>query len=153
MPKMLSLGEPVRIMSLIGEGKMSKSNPNGAILLDDPVDVSLNKVKRAQSAFAGEMSESLDSLIKIGKFVSDKSGQKEIDELVSKHMNGESVMKDLKDVIIESLRKYLTDFQEKKSQMSDSEVLEIAKKGGIIAKKNAQETIQEARNAVGLKYI
>ena len=33
MPKMLSLGEPVRIMSLIGEGKMSKSNPNGAILL------------------------------------------------------------------------------------------------------------------------
>ena len=153
MPKMLSLGEPVRIMSLIGEGKMSKSNPNGAILLDDPVDVSLNKVKRAQSAFAGEMSESLDSLIKIGKFVSDESGQKKIDELVSKHMNGEGVMKDLKDVIMESLRKYLTDFQEKKSQMSDSEVLEIAEKGGMIAKKNAKETIQKVRDAVGLKYI
>ena len=153
MPKMLSLGEPVRIMSLVGEGKMSKSNPNGAILLDDPVDVSLNKVKRAQSAFAGEMSESLDSLIKIGKFVSDESGQKKIDELVSKHMNGEGVMKDLKDVIMESLRKYLTDFQEKKSQMSDSEVLEIAEKGGMIAKKNAKETIQKVRDAVGLKYI
>jgi len=37
--------------------------------------------------------------------------------------------------------------------MSDSEVLEIAKRGGMIAKKNAEETIQEARNAVGLKYI
>jgi len=99
------------------------------------------------------MSESLDSLIKIGKFVSDESGQKKIDELVSKHMDGEGVMKDLKDVIMESLRKYLIDFQEKKSQMSDSEVLEIAEKGGMIAKKNAKETIQKVRDAVGLKYI
>jgi sugar-specific transcriptional regulator TrmB len=68
-------------------------------------------------------------------------------------MNGEGVMKELKDVIMESLRKYLTDFQEKKSQMSDSEVLEIAEKGGMIAKKNAKETIQKVRDAVGLKYI
>ena len=54
---------------------------------------------------------------------------------------------------MESLRKYLIDFQEKKSQMSDSEVLEIAEKGGMIAKKNAKETIQKVRDAVGLKYI
>jgi len=153
MPKMLSLGEPIRIMSLIGEGKMSKSNPNGAILLDDPVDISLNKVKRAQTAFTGEMSQSLDSLIKIGKFVSDENKQREIDSLVTKHLKGENVLKDLKGIIMESLQNYLINFQKRKLEISDSEVLEIAQKGGEIAKKNADETIEEVRQVVGLKYI
>ena len=54
---------------------------------------------------------------------------------------------------MESLQKYLVNFQRRKLEISDSEVLEIAQKGGEIAKKNAQVTIKEVRKAVGMRYI
>lgn len=152
VPNVLSLGKPVRIKSLVGEGKMSKSNPSGAILIDDPIDISLNKIKRAQTAFAGEMSESLESLVEIGKFVSDDDG-KEIDLILEKHMSGENVMGELKSVISVSLEKYLKDFQEKKSKISDLEVENIVKEGKKVAKENAKELIKEVREAMSLKFI
>ena len=153
MPKILSLGEPVRIMSLTGEGKMSKSNPSGAILLDDPIDVSLNKVKRAKTAFAGEMTESLKSLIKIGEFVSNEDEKIKISNILDKHMHGENVMGELKSIILIAIERYLINFQKSKANMSDSYVLDLVESGGEIAKKNARETIKEVRNAIGFKYV
>jgi len=153
MPKILSLGEPVRIMSLTGEGKMSKSNPSGAILLDDPIDVSLNKVKRAKTAFAGEMTESLKSLIKIGEFVSNEDEKIKISNILDKHMHGENVMGELKSIILIAIERYLINFQKSKANISDSYVLDLVESGGEIAKKNARETIKEVRNAIGFKYV
>lgn len=153
MPKILSLGEPVRIMSLTGEGKMSKSNPSGAILLDDPINVSLNKVRKAQTAFAGEMTESLKSLIKIGEFVSNEDEKIKIRNILDKHMHGENVMGELKSIILIAIERYLINFQRSKANISDSYVLDVVKSGGEIAKKNARETIKEVRNAIGLKYV
>ncbi len=153
VPNVLSLGKPVRIKSLVGGGKMSKTNPSGAILIDDDINISLGKVKRAQTAFAGEMSESLDSLIKIGKFVSDEEEIKHIDDIMIKHMNGENVMGELKGVINVALERYLREFQAKKSKISDLEIQEVIKKGGEVAKQNAKETIKAVREAMELKYI
>lgn len=153
IPNVLSLGKPVRVNSLVGEGKMSKTNPTGAILLDDPVDLSLRKVKRAQSAFAKEMTKSLESLIKIGEFVAEAKEREEMKGLLQKHMDGESVMGELKNLISISLERYLTDFQSKKKKIYDDEVEKIVKEGAVVAKKNAQEVIKEVRSAMGLKYI
>lgn len=153
IPNVLSLGKPIRIKSLNGGGKMSKSNPSGAILLDDPIDISLSKIKKAQTAFAKEMSDSLESLIVIGKFVSNEDEKKKIDEIMDKHINGENVMGELKSVISIGLERYLKDFQEKKSKISNSEVEEIIGRGKMIAKENAKETLNSVRVAMGLKYI
>lgn len=153
IPNVLSLGKPIRIKSLTGEGKMSKSNPSGAILIDDPVNVSINKVKKAQTAFAKEMTESLDSLVKIGKFVANEKEGKDIDLIVKKHMDGESVMGELKGVISTALERYLIDFQKKKASISDDEVMSIIERGGQIAKQNAKETIKEIRESMSLKYV
>lgn len=153
IPNVLSLGKPIRIKSLTGEGKMSKSIPSGAILIDDPIEISISKVKKAQTAFAKEMTESLDSLIKIGKFVANEEEGKEIDLIIKRHMDGENVMGELKGVISTALERYLSDFQKKKSNISDSEVLSIIQKGGKIAKENAKETIKEVREAMSLKYV
>ena len=153
VPNVLSLGKPIRIQSLTGGGKMSKSNPNGAILLDEDINISLSKVKRAQTAFAGQMSKPLESLIAIGKFVSNGEESKHIDEIMVKHMDGENVMGELKGVINVALERYLRGFQERRSKISDSEIEGIIQKGKEIAKKNAKETIKEVRKAMELKYI
>ncbi len=132
---------------------MSKSNPTGAIVLDDDISISLSKVKKAQTAFAGEMTDSLDSLLKIGKFVSNTEEINHIDAIMIKHMNGENVMGELKGVINVALERYLREFQAQKSKISDLEIEEVIKKGGEVAKRNAKETIQEVRKAMELKYI
>ena len=153
VPNVLSLGKPIRIKSLTGEGKMSKSNPSGAILLDDPIEVSLNKIKKAQTAFAGEQSDALESLVFIGKFVSNDDEKKQIEDIMEQHMSGKNVMGELKGVISIALERYLRDFQMKKAKISDSEVEEIIEKGKEIARKNAKETIEEVRDAMKLLYI
>ena len=153
VPNILTLGEPERIKSLSGDGKMSKTNPSGAILLDDPIEVSLSKIKKAQSAFAGEMTDSLDSLIKIGKFVANEDEKEKIEEIVKRHMNGGNVMGEFKQVLSVAMQRYLKEFQEKKSKLSDSEIIKIVQDGGKIAKENAKETIKEVRRSMQFEYI
>jgi len=153
VPKVLSLGIPLRIKSLNGNGKMSKTNPTGAILLDEPVEVSLNKVKRAQTAFAGMKSETLDALVTIGEFVCDEKGVREISNIMEKHYNGENVMGDLKKVIMFGLEKYLVDFQSKKASLSEKDILEKISIGREKAKSNAQATLESVREAMGLTFI
>lgn len=153
VPNILSLGVPIRIKSLYGEGKMSKSNPSGAILIDDPVDISLNKIKKAQSAFAGVMTDSLESLIKIGEYVSNEEEKKVLEDIVKSHMNGKNVMGELKTTISLGMSRYLEEFQQKKSKIVDSDVEKLLQEGGKKAKGNAKETIKEVRESMGLKYI
>jgi len=153
IPNVLSLGKPIRIKSLTGDGKMSKGNPNGAILIDDSIDRSISKVKKAQTAFAGKMTESLDSLVKIGMFVSNEDEGREIDSIIKRHMDGENVMGELKGVIATALERYINNFQKKKANISESEVLSIIKEGGKVAKENGEETIKGVRKAMSLKYL
>lgn len=153
VPNVLSLGKPVRIKSLDGKGKMSKTNPSGAILLDDSIDISLGKLKRAKTAFAKEMTDELESLVLIGEFVSNDEEVVQIGGIIKRHMDGENVMGELKAMIAPALERYLKEFQEKKSKISDEEVLDIIKKGGEIAKRNAKSTIKEVRKSLSLNYI
>ncbi len=99
------------------------------------------------------MTDSLESLISVGKFVSNEDEKKKIDEIMDRHMNGENVMGELKSVISISLERYLKDFQEKKSKIPDSYVQDIIEKGKSIAKENAKESIAQVRKAMSLEYI
>jgi tryptophanyl-tRNA synthetase len=128
IPKVLSLGKPIRVRSLNGNGKMSKTDPSGAILLDDPIDISLNKIKKAKTTFAGEKSDSLDNLILLGNFVSDENGKKEIYDITQRHYSGENVMGELKGSIMNSLERYIENFQKRKLSIDDKYVYEKVKK-------------------------
>ena len=153
LPKVLSLGAPIRVKSLNGNGKMSKTDASGAILLDDPIEISLNKIKRAQTAFAGEKSDTLDALVIIGEFVGNEDEREKISEIMKKHYSGENVMGELKSVIMVALERYLKDFQSKKASLKDVDVLEKIKNDGVLAKKNAQETVSNVRKAMGLDFV
>ena len=153
-PKSLDQGEPVNILSLTGNGnKMSKTGPSGAIILSDDIDVSLKKIKRAKTAFAGEMNDDLDSLLKIAKYVSNDQESKEFDRLIKDHMDGNQVMGDFKNLLMVSLERFLRDFQSKKADISDDFILELVKKGGEKAKSNAQEVLKDVEKAMGMRFV
>ncbi len=153
LPQVLSLGKPIRVKSLTGSGKMSKTEPNGAILLDDPIEISLNKIKKAQTAFAGETSDTLETLVLIGEFVSGDIDKQEIQNVMKRHYSGENVMGDLKSIISKNLGVYLEDFQRKKELLDDSEISEKIQKDGVVAKTLAEETLSDVRSAMYMRYI
>jgi len=153
LPKVLSLGKPVRIKSLNGNGKMSKTDPSGAILLDDPIEISLNKIKKAQSAFAGEKSDTLDTLVLIGEFVGNEKEVEQIKAIMKRHYDGENVMGELKSVIMIALKRYLEDFQERKAVIREEDILKKIQIDNEIAKRSAQEVIKEVRESMGMPYI
>lgn len=153
-PKPLVQGEPITILSLTGSGKkMSKTERNGAIILSDDIDVSLKKLKRAKTAFAGDMNDDLRSLINIAQYVASENEREEFDRLVEEHMDGKQVMGDFKKLLMDSMDRFLRDFQAKKAEVSDEYVLELTKEGAKKAKVNAQEVLREMEEAMGMLYV
>jgi tryptophanyl-tRNA synthetase len=153
-PKPLVQGEPITILSLTGSGKkMSKTERNGAIILSDDIDVSLKKLKRAKTAFAGDMNDDLRSLINIAQFIATEDEREELDRLVEEHMEGKQVMGDFKKLLMGSMDRFLRDFQAKKAEVSDEYVLELTKEGAKKAKVNAQEVLREMEEAMGMLYV
>ncbi|MDY0091013.1 MAG: hypothetical protein RBR78_11690, partial [Flavobacteriaceae bacterium] len=128
-------------------------DPSGAILLDDPIEISLNKIKRAQSAFAGEKSDTLDTLVLIGEFVGNEKEVEQIKAIMKRHYDGENVMGELKSVIMIALKRYLEDFQERKAVIREEDILKKIQIDNEIAKRSAQEVIKEVRESMGMPYI
>ena len=154
VPGVLSTGNPVRLVSLDGSGsKMSKTSEKGAIVLRDSVDVSLNKIKKAKTAFAGESSPELETLEIIARFVARGKELEEIEGVLKEHYNGKSVMGEFKKLLSNSLEKYLIDLQQKRGKITDEYILENIQKAGDIARKNAQETLQDVRKAMGMRFV
>ncbi|KKP44849.1 MAG: tryptophanyl-tRNA synthetase, tryptophanyl-tRNA synthetase [candidate division WS6 bacterium GW2011_GWF1_33_233] len=85
VPRVLSLGNPARIKSLDGNGKMSKSNPSGAILLDDPIEISLSKVKIYLENFQKEKAlikdEDVKGILQRGSELARKNAKETIAEV------------------------------------------------------------------------
>ncbi len=154
IPKVLSTGNPVRLISLDGSGsKMSKTNEKGAIVLHDPVDISLNKVKKAKTAFAGESSVELETLEIIGRFVANGKELKEMESILKDHYDGKNVMGEFKRLLCNSLERYLTELQGKRNKITDEYILENIQKAGDTARKNAQDTLEDVRKAMGMRFI
>lgn len=153
-PKPISQGEPITIMSLTGNGKkMSKTEPQGAIILSDDIDVSLKKIKRAKTGFAGEMNDDLESLKNIADYVATDEEKKEFDRLIEEHMDGKQVMGDFKKLLMGSMERFLKDFQSKKAEISDEYVLELIEEGGKKARSNAKEVLDDVEEAMGMLYV
>ena len=154
VPGVLSTGKPVRLVSLDGNGsKMSKTNEKGAIVLRDPIGISLNKIKKAKTAFAGESSPELETLETIARFVANGKELEDMESVLKDHYDGKNVMGEFKILLCNSLERYLTELQEKRNKITDEYILENIQKAGDTARKNAQETLEDVRKAMGMKFI
>ncbi len=148
LPNALKI-KTLRILSLKGEGKMSKTSPAGAIFLTDNTKEVATKIKKAETAFEGEITEKLKSHILIARGLATKSKDREIiDRIIKKHKKGEAVMGEFKEVFTKIVQKFLNIFQERKKRIKRQQVENILKKGANLARKNSQETINLLKKAI-----
>lgn len=150
IPK-LKQKETVNIKSLKGEGKMTKTKTEEAIMLTDDAQTVAKKIQRAETAFEGKMTEALESHINLAKYLSDnESDKKLIDDIISEHISGKAVMGEFKKTLIKITQNFLEKYQEKKQKISKDPdfVLSILEKGAKIALANAEETMSDVRKAL-----
>ncbi len=143
--------KPLRILALKGKGKMSKSTPSSAIFLTDTFDIVAKKIKAAETAMQGQMSKKLEShILLIKNLITSKEKQEEIDEIIKKHLNGDAVMKEFKEKMLEIIWNFLKNFQAKRKEFERSKELIdiILKQGKIKAKANASQTVLLVKKAM-----
>lgn len=148
-PETMNRDEPVNILALVGEGKMSKSKPEGAIFLTDSPESIKKKIMRAETALEGKMSEKLDSLIKIG-FLLAPSKKEDIQLLINRHLSGEKVMGSFKRFLAEIVIDFTSSFQMRRNKIKDEEIESILAAGAIIASENADSVLYRVEKSLGI---
>ncbi|HCC23511.1 TPA: tryptophan--tRNA ligase [Candidatus Falkowbacteria bacterium] len=136
----------LRILSLKGDGKMSKSSPDGAIFLTDTPEAAEKKIKSAQTAMDKEITPNLESLILIAKLLdSTEDEQKKVDDIIERHKAGEQVMGEFKGLVSEIVKRFLVKFQTKRAEVlkTPDYIVELLKKGADIASQNAEATMKQ----------
>lgn len=151
IPQVLQV-KSLRILSLKGEGKMSKSNPDGAIFLTDDVKTVTSKIKVAETAFEGMMNEKLESYILIAKeLAKTESERDEVDAIIKAHKNGKPVMGQFKQILARIVQNFIGEFQAKRAEITrnPSYIPSVLEEGAKVARENAIETLDEVRKILG----
>ena len=158
-PQAFNFGaELLKVPSLDGEGKMSKSeNQFATLYLADDDDLIRKKVMKAKtdsgpSEANSEMPSYIQNIFMLMDLVSEKgTTQKFRDDF-----NAATIRYgDMKKALAEDMVKFITPIREKaRSIYADKAYLEkIMKTGAEKARESARNTIEKARELIGLKYF
>lgn len=143
-------GESVNILSLRGSGKMSKSNPEGALFLYDSKEELVKKIKRAETGIAGTASPQIESMLLVANNVFELEVVSELDDLYKQHKAGSNVMGAFKDLFTKSIFVFFESFQDRRSEIDRDQIHSILNEGAITARKNALEVL--GRMEVGMGF-
>jgi tryptophanyl-tRNA synthetase len=142
--------EGIKIAALNGAPKMSKSKPNGAIFLKDSPDVVARKIRRAQTAEAGTMTDVLASHFLLGeRLATTEAARAELSGIRDRHMDGQQVMGEFKDSLTEVTTNYLQGFQERFAGFSDADTKRVLRSGGEAATAKAEEVMERVNTSLG----
>lgn len=147
LPQVLQV-KSLRLLSLKGAGKMSKTNPQGALFLTDTPEVVAKKIKTAETGFAGKMNERIKSHVLIAQSLTkNKEELEKIKEIINQHQAGQPVMGEFKKVFTNIVQNFLTDFQKKRNKIikDQSFIDKVLKQGAEVARENAQETLGQVK--------
>jgi tryptophanyl-tRNA synthetase len=150
--------ELVRVPSLDGTGKMSKSeNQYATIYLSDDDDLIRKKIKKAKTDTLPEKpgtpkSEVISNLFQLMDLVSEKEVVKKFDEQYSDLTIRYG---DLKEQLAEDMVKFITPIREKaKAIYNDEDYLkQVMARGAAKARESAQLTMEKVKRAMGLDYF
>ncbi|MEI7452523.1 MAG: tryptophan--tRNA ligase [Candidatus Falkowbacteria bacterium] len=148
-PETMNRQDPVHILALTGDGKMSKSKPEGAIFLNDAPEVIRKKIMRAETAVEGEMTKKLNSLIEMALSLAPDRVD-EIKVFIDKHLDGEKVMGGFKKLLADILVEFTTNFQAKRAKITDAQVHKILADGALVAQANADKVLERVETAMGI---
>jgi tryptophanyl-tRNA synthetase len=149
-PKALQV-KSLRILSLKGEGKMSKTNPGGALFLTDDLATVAKKIKAAETAVEGVMNEKLESHILIAEGLAKTDEERnEIKRIIKAHMAGEAVMGQFKQLLTTIVQNFMSEFQDRREKIvkDPSYIPSVLEEGAIVARANAQGTLEEVKRAL-----
>jgi tryptophanyl-tRNA synthetase len=147
--------EPVRIRSLRNpERKMSKSveDPAGTIMLSDSSDEAAQKVTSATTDSEGaihwdwQKQPGITNLLQILSLLSNRSKEEVVSEWEGKSSYGE-----LKAAVAESVRNFLSDFQQKLSQVNHDQLMQKLEADEAAMSTVANQTLERVQQAVGLR--
>src|SRR3989344_1947845 len=143
----------LRIISLKGESKMSKSIPQGALFLSDDAKTIAKKIQTAETAFEGKMNDRLESHIIIAKGLAKTEKEiQEIDAIIEEHKRGKAVMGEFKKIFTGVTQNFLKEFQTKRKEITKdpSFIPSVLEQGKKISQTNARETLELAKQALYL---
>jgi tryptophanyl-tRNA synthetase len=156
-------GELIKIMSLDGLGKMSKSeNQLATLYLADEEDMVRKKMMKAKTDQGPEAPNSvkpdyIENLFTLMRLVSTPDTLKKFDDDYNASSAGNCIIRygDFKKQLAEDMVNFLRPIRQKTDALlADKKALgEIMQKGAAKARVGAKQTLQMVREAVGLNYI
>lgn len=144
------LTEAKRVLSLSGQGKMSKSDaPSTYIALTDTPDIIRQKIAAAvtDDGKADIISAGTKNLIYLYDTL---VGSKLAGKYLMQRKAGTIKYSEFKPLLAEAIIKELTPFQKRRAEISDEEVKKILHDGAAKLRPIAQKTIQEVKEKMGL---
>lgn len=158
-PQAFNFGnELVKIPSLDGAGKMSKSeNQFATLYLSDDDDLIRKKVMKAKTDAGpthpnSEMPDYIQNLFQLMNLVSDESTSKKFSEDFNKATIRYGEMKKQ---LAEDMMRFIAPIREKANGIRNDEnyLNKVIREGAERSRESANKTIEAVRKAVGLKYL
>jgi tryptophanyl-tRNA synthetase len=155
-------GELVKILSLDGEGKMSKSeNQMNTIYLADDDETITKKIMKAKTDQGPDVNNApkpayIENLFGLMQIVSSSEVYQKFTDDYNNSSAGNCVIRygDFKKQLAQDLVAFIKPIREKANELlaNPAALAAIMQKGAAKARLRAQETIQLVREAVGVKY-
>ncbi|MFT3904335.1 MAG: tryptophan--tRNA ligase [Niabella sp.] len=151
-------GELLKVPSLDGQGKMSKSeNQNATLYLMDTDEQIRKKIMKAKTD-AGPTEphqEKPDYIVNIFDLMRLVCEQEVIDKFETDYANCNIRYGDLKKQLAEDMVAYIAPIRQKAMDLRENEnyLRDVLQEGAEKANKSANETMKMVREAIGLKYF
>lgn len=147
----------VKIMSLNGNGKMSKSeHENATIYLNDSDEAIRKKIKKAKTDSGptepnASMPDYIENLFTLMKLVASEATY---EQFVADFNQCKIRYGDFKSALAEDMIRFIAPIRERAHELEKDEdrIRKILKKGAEKARASAAKTLEEARSAIGIKY-
>lgn len=156
-------GELVRIMSLDGTGKMSKSeNQLATIYLADDDDGIRKKIMKAKTDQGPVTPNSMkpdyiENLFTLMKLVSPAGTYQKFEDDFNASSNGHCIIRygDMKKQLAEDMARFIQPIREKAADIQNNKPLlgKIIQQGADKARASASETLKRVRQAIGMNYV
>ena len=156
-------GELVRIMSLDGTGKMSKSeNQMATLYLADDEDIIRKKIMKAKTDKGPAEPNSakpdyIENLFTLMGLVSSPDTLKKFEDDFTASSTGNCIIRygDMKKQLAEDMGHFIQPIREKAADIQNNKALlgKIIQQGADKARSSAGETLKLVRSAIGMNYV
>ncbi|MFN7039462.1 MAG: tryptophan--tRNA ligase [Alphaproteobacteria bacterium] len=149
------LSSASRLVGIDGKAKASKSLNNAIFLADSPEEIKRKVFQMYTDSNHIKISDpgQVEGNVVFTYLDAFHSDKEEVSSLKAHYKKGGLGDTTIKNILNESLQKFLQPIREKRNSFKIEHLKEILRAGSIEAQKVASETLREVRDAIGIKYF